>query len=493
MHHVVALIAERQGGTCTNQLLSQTFVPIAECYVPYVQGLMQNYYRAGGLTGSSLMSKTRGVVTREAIYYGPTDSSFKTLLVSWALPYAQRYIYNIHPNGYSEFKHSGFKNLNSLKIVVVEKLFYKNIIKKFAIASNKRYECNSLLQDNILYVTRESDAHSLYMELSRFLASGIPELPLANFLHMITTMAESGSTEEQMELFITNSQKLLKLPDEESPWLISTSAPEDDKDTPRSSGFSLDDSCLPKSTSAKKFGSNSSWPPVNWKTAPGFEYAVKTMAFNSGQMRRDVTEEFNQTDDDWIIEENPASTIPSVILEEHEALIEQSDSISDMNVDFKGQPDYAKNTVSSYTKTCTSATNLIEKDQLSLGTVTPQQVITGRTGEFVAFKYFSSKIGEKCVKWVNKVKESGLPYDIVVKGENNKKEYIEVKATSNARKDWFVITIREWQFAVEKGESFSIARVVLSEGKSAQITTYRNPLKLCQSGHLQLAILSSKQ
>ncbi|KAF5820234.1 putative histidine kinase/HSP90-like ATPase superfamily [Helianthus annuus] len=433
------------------------------------------------------------VVTREAIYYGPTDSSFKTSLVSWALLYAQRYIYNIHPNGYSEFKHSGFKNLNSLKIVVVEKLFYKNIIKKFGIESNKRYECNSLLQDNILYVTRESDAHSLYMELSRFLVSGIPELPLANFLHMITTMAESGSTEEQMELFITNSQKLLKLPDEESPWLISTSAPEDDKDTPTSSGFSLDDSCLPKSTSAKKFGSNSSWPPVNWKTAPGFEYAVKTMAFNSGQMRRDVTEEFNQTDDDWIIEENPASTIPSVILEEHEALIEQSDSISDMNVDFKGQPDYAKNTVSSYTKTCTSATNLIEKDQLSLGTVTPQQVITGRTGEFVAFKYFSSKIGEKCVKWVNEVKESGLPYDIVVKGENNKKEYIEVKATSNARKDWFVITIREWQFAVEKGESFSIARVVLSEGKSAQITTYRNPLKLCQSGHLQLAILSSKQ
>ncbi|XP_035841835.1 protein NO VEIN isoform X2 [Helianthus annuus] len=425
------------------------------------------------------------VVTREAIYYGPTESSFKTSLVSWALPYAQRYIYNIHPNEYSEFKLSGFKNLNSLKIVVVEKLFYKNIIKKFGIESIKRYECSCLLQDNVLYVTRESDTHSLYMELSRFLVSGIPELPLANFLHMITTMAESGSTEEQMELFITSSQKLLKLPREESPWLISRSSPEEE-DTPTTS--SLDDLCPPpKSTTAKKFGSsNSSWPPVNWKTAPGFEYAVKTKAFNTGQMRRDVTE----TDDDWIIEENPAS----VILEDDEALIDQYDSRTNMNVDFEGQP--KSTTVSSYMnagKPGTSAsTNLIEKDELSLGTVTPQQVITGRTGEVVAFKYYLSKIGEKCVKWVNEVKESGLPYDIVVKGENNKKEYIEVKATSNARKDWFVITVREWQFAVEKGESFSIARVVLSQGKSAQITIYRNPFKLCQSGHLQLAILSSK-
>ncbi|KAI3716435.1 hypothetical protein L1987_67312 [Smallanthus sonchifolius] len=439
------------------------------------------------------------VVTREAIYYGPTDNSFKTSLVSWALPYAQRYIYNIHPNEYSKFKLSGFNNLNSLKIVVVEKLFYKNIIKNFGVKSNKRYECSCLLQDNILYATRESDSHSLYMVLSRFLVSGIPELPLANFLHMITTMAESGSTEDQMELFITNSQKLLKLPSEESQWLIiSTASPEEDKDAPAtSSGFSLDDSHPPKST-ANKLGTNSSWPPVNWKTAPGFEYALQTKAFTSSQTRRDVTvtEGFIETDADWIIEENPASTIPSVIFEEHEATINQSDSGTNMNVDFKGQPVYAKNTVSSSMNAAgpyPSASNKIEKDQLILGRVTPQHVITGRTGEHVAFKYFSSKNGEKCVQWVNEVNESGLPYDIVVEGKDNRKEYIEVKSTSNARKDWFVISVREWQFAVENGDSFSIARVVLSDGNSAQITTYRNPFKLCQSGHLQLAILPSKQ
>lgn len=435
-------------------------------------------------------------MTREAIYYGPADSSYKTSLVSWALPYAQRYIYSIHPNEYSKLKLSGFKDLNSLKIVVVEKLFYKNIIKSNGVASNKRYECSCLLQGNILYATRESDSHAIYMELSRFLVSGIPELPLANFLHMITTMAESGSTEGQMELFITNSQKLPKLPSEESQWLItSTSSPEEGKDTPTTSyGHLMDDFNPPKPTS-RKFGTNSSWPPVNWKTAPGFEFAVQTKAFTSSPKRRNVSEDIIETDADWIIEENPASTTPSVILEEHEATMDQPDSRTNMNIDFKGQPDHAKNKASSHTNSAgshTSGSNLIEKDQLSLGTVTPQQIITGRTGEFVAYKYFSSKIGEEYVKWVNEVKESGLPYDIVVEGKENTKEYIEVKATSNARKDWFVITFREWQFAVEKGESFSIARVVLSDGKSAQITSYRNPLKLCQSGHLQLAILPSK-
>ncbi|KAI3791107.1 hypothetical protein L2E82_04713 [Cichorium intybus] len=386
------------------------------------------------------------VVTREAIYYGPTDSTFKTSLVKWALPYAQRYIYTIHPNEYSNFK-----NRNNLQIIVVENLFYRNVIKRFNIESNKRYDCNCLLQDNILYATRDSDSHSLFLELSRFLIPRNPQLHLANFLHMITTMAESGSTEDQIEAFISNSQKLSKLPNEEPEWCIAaTSSPENETTT---SGLPLDQSPNPKPT-GKKFGSNSSWPPVNWKTAPGFEHAIKTTAFN----KNEVTE----CDADWIIEEKQTSNIPPVILEENIKLDNRISSSS------------------------------IVRDQLSVGTVTPQQVITGRTGEHVAFKYFSEKFGEKNVTWVNDVKESGLPYDIVVESEDNKIEYIEVKATSNGRKDWFVISVREWQFGVEKGEDFSIARVVLSDGKLAQVTIYRNPVKLCQSGQLKLAILSAK-
>lgn len=86
------------------------------------------------------------VVTREAIYYGPTDSSFKASLVNWALPYAQRYIYKRHPENYLQFKQSGYGALNRLRVVVVEKLFHRNIIKRYDSASKKRFECSCLLQ-----------------------------------------------------------------------------------------------------------------------------------------------------------------------------------------------------------------------------------------------------------------------------------------------------------------------------------------------------------
>ncbi|KAL4591072.1 hypothetical protein LXL04_004020 [Taraxacum kok-saghyz] len=393
------------------------------------------------------------VVTREAIYYGPTDSTFKTSLLTWALPHAQRYIYTNHPNEYSKFKNQ------TLQIIVVENLFYRNVIKRFNIESTKRYDCNCLLQDNILYATRDSDSHSLFLELSRFLIPRNPQLHLANFLHMITAMAESGSTLDQLESFVSNSQKLSKLPSEDPPWCIAaTSSPE--TDTP-----AIDP---PKPTTSKKFGTSSSWPPVNWKTAPGFEYGIKTNAYNN---KNEVTESnaYWTSNADWTIEENQTLNAPPIILEEKEETVKDC-------LDFR-----------------TPSSSSVMRDQLNVGTtVTPQQVITGRTGEHVAFKYFSEKYGEKNVKWVNEGKESGLPYDVAVEMEDSKMEYIEVKATSNGRKNWFMVSVREWQFAVEKGEEFSIAHVVLSEGKLAQITIYRNPVKLCQSGQLKLAILSSK-
>ncbi|GKD35893.1 hypothetical protein Tco_1251402 [Tanacetum coccineum] len=146
-------------------------------------------------------------VTREAIYDGLSDSCCKTSLVSWALPYAQRFIYSNHQNEYSQLKLSGFKKLNCLKIVVVEKLFCRNVVKRFGIKST----------------------------------AGIPESPLTKFLDLITTMKESGFTEKQLESRITNVQNLTLLPNEESQWSVSSMpSPVDDKITPTAnSGLSL--------------------------------------------------------------------------------------------------------------------------------------------------------------------------------------------------------------------------------------------------------------
>ncbi|KAL3507314.1 hypothetical protein ACH5RR_032696, partial [Cinchona calisaya] len=86
------------------------------------------------------------VVSREAIYYGPTDSSLKASLVNWALPYAQRYICHVHPDKYLQLKKTGFGNVKCLQIVVVEKLFYRNVVKRCEVVSKKRFECSCLLQ-----------------------------------------------------------------------------------------------------------------------------------------------------------------------------------------------------------------------------------------------------------------------------------------------------------------------------------------------------------
>lgn len=52
------------------------------------------------------------VITPEAIYYGLADCSFKTSLLNWAFPYAQRYIYNAHRDRYFEVKQSEFEFLS---------------------------------------------------------------------------------------------------------------------------------------------------------------------------------------------------------------------------------------------------------------------------------------------------------------------------------------------------------------------------------------------
>jgi hypothetical protein len=66
---------------------------------------------------------------------------------------------------------------------------------------------------------------------------------------------------------------------------------------------------------------------------------------------------------------------------------------------------------------------------------------------------------------------------------------VEVKATTSSNKDWFYITAREWQFALEKGDDFTIARVLMSGEKKASIKLLKNPHKLCKKKKLYLALL----
>ncbi|KAL8227348.1 hypothetical protein R6Q57_017180 [Mikania cordata] len=444
-----------------------------------VSFLMQNL-------GIPALSKV--VVTREAIYYGLVDNNYETSLVSWVLPYAQRYISNMYPERYRQLKLSGFEKMNRLQIIVVEILYYQNVIKRSKLVSKKRHDSICLLQDDILYATHDSDSHSIFLELSRFLIKGDPELHLANFLHMITTMAEAGSTEEQIETFILNSQKVPKLSDEEPLWSIQsigvmplnivTSA------TERVSKRTF----KPNSSSQ----SNRNWPPADWQTAPKF--------ISSCVNDRKMQDAFKQIDPTLLTTEAEIlETSTSLNREDHGGtntddlvsgernLVDQDDSLSHGGT----------NTIDTANAEHGSANQdgclgFSQKDRLSHGSVNAEQAfLTGRLGEELAFNYYKNMSGIKAVKWVNGASETGLPYDIEVCDDENRKEYIEVKTTDSETKDWFEISVGEWAFAVKKGESFSIARVVLLGDKKARVTVFKNPAKLCRVGQLKLAVLTS--
>ncbi|KAM5562292.1 protein NO VEIN-like [Rosa sericea] len=443
------------------------------------------------------------VVTREAIYYGLQDSSNEAALVNSALPYAQRYLHSLHPDKYSQLKQSGFDILNCLQVVVVEELYYRNVIKIAGSESKKRVACSCLLKGSMFYTTRESDSHTLFMELSRLFFNGNPELHLANFLHIITTMEKSGSTEEQIELFILNSQKVPKLPDGECVWSLSSlhSLTEDDESL-QTSNTSME---VNEQNSWKPKRKAENWPPVDWKTAPGFAYArahgFKTQPpvlqpYGALQNKMDDDSEgivgqidnlaHSSMDANWTLEDYSATASLALpgnndLLEHRGEHFNDSDFASliefdPINLGLVSDPPEL------------GSSNVGKREQLRYGTPNAKQAImTGRLGELVAFKYFVEKGGKSAVKWVNEHNETGLPYDIVL-GENNK-EYIEVKATKSARKDWFEISMNELQFAVEKGEAFSIAHVILLDNNVAKVRVYNNLAKLCQLRQLKLAVL----
>ncbi|XP_050219980.1 protein NO VEIN [Mercurialis annua] len=438
------------------------------------------------------------IVTREAIFYGPVDSSFKALLVDWALPYAQRYIYSVYPETYFQLKQdSGFSDIKQLKVTVVEKLFYRNVIKSCNITSKKRYECSCHLQGNTLYVNSESDSHALFLELSRLFFDGSSNLQLANFLHMIKTMAESGSTEDQTEFFIANSQKVPKLPDDESTWsLPSFSSLTEIDDSLEKDVASVTANEHKSSKSNVKLGRTSNWPPADWKTAPGFDYA-RAHGFNtqpavshpkgSGHSMEDDSEDISaqietlpiEIDATWTIEEN--SVGPMLDSDYPDGDLSQ-DCDQSVNVDnaSRGRD--------------RGSSKFLNREKLITGTPNAAQLSrTGRLGEQVAFRYLSEKFGKKLVKWVNEDNETGLPYDIVIGEDENSRQYYEVKATTSSRKDWFIISTREWQFAVDNSEAFSIVYVVLSRNNAATVTIFPNPVKRCKKGELQLVVMMPNQ
>ncbi|CAN0875182.1 Protein NO VEIN [Linum grandiflorum] len=432
------------------------------------------------------------VISRQAIYYGPTDSSLKASLIHWALPYAQRYMYSIYPNNYAQLQQNGFEAVKKLKVVVVETLFYKNVIKRCGNSSQNRCECSCLLQDETLYSTMAADPHALFLELSRLFLNGTPDLHLANFLHMITTMAESGSTVDQTEFFILNCQKIPKLPEEEVVWSLGPSPSREKGETDTIFPMAMDEeeTCIkPKVVSSTienvskslkyqmKAGLRSNWPPADWKTAPGYGPHAGNSTLSTEKVADMI---LTQGEVPIIRDDSETSTYPGC--EPVNDYLSLAYNNQTGGLDRTDQP-----------QRLSSPSVFSRRDQFAItGGSSDQAMATGRLGEQIGFRYLTEKYGKEAVRWVNEAQETGLPYDMVVTEHGHGEQYIEVKATQSVRKDYFFISAREWQFAVEKGDAYTILHILLGN-HNAMVTLFKNPVKQCQQGKLRLVVVMPTQ
>jgi hypothetical protein len=327
------------------------------------------------------------------------------------------------------------------------------------------------LQGNTLYATQDADPHSVFLELSRIFFDGSPDLHFANFLHMIKTMAESGTTAEQIESFIINNQNVPELPEHEAIWSFSSlsatnqGAANQEVD-PQGVEFQLPcEFNVPNHQKAPVM--ISSWPLSHWRTAPGFKTPlISHQACTQEALVKDAgpspdlsmpalrghTEDALLSvdlDGDWIIEEN-ARTETTLLADNTATILDEPQMV--MSVDPSNGPAYSVVEAGSSSPTVRveltnfneNLANLVEESNR----LTPDasQLKTGRFGEAVVHKYFAEQLGSNNVRWVNEKTETGLPYDIVVTHSEGFTEYVEVKTTVSSRKDWFDITPREWRW-----------------------------------------------
>jgi hypothetical protein len=351
---------------------------------------------------------------------------------------------------------------------------------------------------------------------------------------MVKTMAESGTPAENVESFIVNNQNVPALPEQEAVWSFSSSFVDQGVDTKSVESSSASDFNIPKPQRSDR--TVSSWPPNNWRTAPDFRTSQRSR-HNSDKSAHDVdclNTKDNwfpvEVEEDWVITDDTRVEKSSVpILDEPQMVMSissegapayidlltssPSEIVDTEVIDFNDNMSNASEGMDRHRRGAPDASQSLRtgrvdealvdfddemynasegRDRLRTGAPDASQsqlLRTGRVGEAMVYKYFVDQLGSTNVRWVNRETESGLPYDLVITRGGNLIEYVEVKATTSANKDWFYITTREWQFALEKGSEFTIARVLVSGEKTASIELLKNPHNLCQKKKLNLALL----
>ena len=133
----------------------------------------------------------------------------------------------------------------------------------------------------------------------------------------------------------------------------------------------------------------------------------------------------------------------------------------------------------------------------------PLQNLVGAVGEQVAYFHLQRRFyGQQdvVVEWVNKQKETGKPYNALVKEKTinpevfNDIEYVEVKATLNLDPQNMVLSRCEWEQAIRERGKFVIYRVcavprqAVGKYMSFRIIQIRDPVGLVDQGVLKRVV-----
>ncbi|PNH09659.1 hypothetical protein TSOC_003664 [Tetrabaena socialis] len=92
------------------------------------------------------------------------------------------------------------------------------------------------------------------------------------------------------------------------------------------------------------------------------------------------------------------------------------------------------------------------------------------------------------VVWVNRERESYLPYDLYISHADDTTTYIEVKASASKTKDLFEISLPELRFAEEQGARYELYRVRGAGGPSPIIVRLGDPISLLRRRAVSLCL-----
>ncbi|BFI30056.1 hypothetical protein AXG93_2528s1220 [Marchantia polymorpha subsp. ruderalis] len=537
--------------------------------------------------------KLSEAVEREVIKYGSHDCGRIEALIGWVLPYAQRYLRHHHIEHYNYLQNTGItESLKRIQFVVVDQLYFQYCLRNSSIRSSRRTPSTCLLQMPspstttsvaTLHVVDDfgKDYCNIYVELSRFFFNGKSDLSVANFLHLITLMASSGSPERDVENFISNRQGIQPIPEGEDVWTLGFKTSDSPPEVERTSGGLYLERHVNHQNLRKKVVRglvSDGWPPHSWKPVPTDEgvspsperivrgpseensppevVSYPPDVMNGYSPRNHGPYVGSPSQGDPMLEYENGGGMPKMSSyrekpmwdgvprnlgvergsdagfgyeapqapsQRWQSYPEEKSICSKASGTMTGHWDVHRHNLSQmqpdaaplidnrslpvdvqeviidgydpmlFENGVMSGTlqNFQGRDYLAMHPLNEQQrEVTGRSGEALVFQYLARNYGPNHVKWINQEGESGAAYDIVILKESGQQEFVEVKATRSGDKDWFEISPREWDFARQHAEYFTIMRVFFGpSNQQVKLLRLPNPVKLAQDHIIQLALL----